>query len=100
MEGPSEADTVGRTVRLTGFENEEYTHRCLLSSCVRSLAVAGSRIRPAVVGVFYLSSGWWSPQTRSDYFSIDPDVGRARRIYKVSLLSPKANLPTLLSAEL
>lgn len=41
---------------------------------VRTLLVAGSRVRPAVLGGrlrLCLSSGLVSPRTRSDYFAVD-----------------------------
>jgi hypothetical protein len=75
MECPSETEAVGRTVRLTGFENEEYTHRCPLFPRVRTLLVAGSRVRPAVLGgCLACRPVMVSPRTRSDYFGIRVDV--------------------------
>jgi hypothetical protein len=78
MHKASKAKTVSRTVRLTGFEDKKNTHGWLLSSCVRTLSVVGSRIRPAVLGVAspvpVVRSG--VPLTRSDYFTLG-DVGAA-----------------------
>src|SRR4030081_2131015 len=42
MQRASKAQTVGRTARLTGFENQKDTHRCSLSPCVRD--PSGSRL--------------------------------------------------------
>jgi hypothetical protein len=49
MQETPKAETVSRTARPTGFEDKKYAHGRSPISCVRTLPVVGSRIRPAAL---------------------------------------------------